>query len=196
VRRAAKGMRVDYPIAIDNDFAIWNALANKYWPALYFVDAQGRIRHHQFGEGEYEESEQVIQQLLSEAGAGRIGQGLVSIDARGLEAAADWDDLKSQENYVGYARTENFASPGGAARVKPRVYAVPARLKLNALAGDWTVRWAHGAEQAQRTYRVPVPCARSSPRDGTGSEWDPVHSRAHRRQAAERFTRNRRRRAG
>ena len=82
VRRAAKDMRIDYPIAIDNDHAIWRAFNNEYWPALYFVDAKGRIRHHQFGEGEYEQSEMIIQQLLAEAGIGGIGHELVSVDAR------------------------------------------------------------------------------------------------------------------
>jgi len=141
LRRAAKDMRVDYPIAIDNDHAIWRAFNNHYWPALYFVDAQGNIRHHQFGEGEYEQSEMIIQQLLAEAGIGGIGHELVSVDARGAEAAADWGSLKSPENYVGYERTENFASPGGAVLDKRRVYAAPARLQLNhwALSGDWTV---------------------------------------------------------
>src|SRR6266851_4732643 len=141
VRRAAKDMRVDYPIAIDSDFAIWRALKNEYWPALYIVDAQGRIRHHQFGEGEYDRSERIIQQLLSEAGTGSIGHDLVSVDPRGAEVAADWSSLKSPENYVGYERSENFASPGGAVLDKRRVYAAPARLRLNhwALSGDWTV---------------------------------------------------------
>jgi thiol-disulfide isomerase/thioredoxin len=141
VRRAAKDMRVDYPIAIDSDFVIWRALKNEYWPALYIVDAQGRIRHHQFGEGEYEQSERIIQQLLSEAGTSGISHELVAVDARGAEVAADWGSLKSPENYVGYERTENFASPGGAVLDKRRVYAVPAKLKLNhwALSGDWTV---------------------------------------------------------
>src|SRR5580765_3372453 len=140
VRRAARDMRVGYPIAVDSDYRIWRALKNQYWPALYIVDAQGRIRHHHFGEGEYEMSERVIQQLLAEAGAGR-SQGLVSTDARGIEVAADWDNLMSPENYVGNQRTENFASPGGAAPDKPRVYAVPAALDLNhwALSGDWTM---------------------------------------------------------
>jgi hypothetical protein len=142
VRRAAKDMRVDYPIAIDSDFAIWRALKNEYWPALYIVDAQGRIRRHQFGEGDYEQSERIIQQLLSEAGVGGIGHELVSVDSRGAEAAADWDSLKSPENYFGYERTENFASPGGAVSDKRRVYAAPAKLRLNhwALAGDWTMQ--------------------------------------------------------
>ena len=141
VRRAAKDMKVDYPIAVDSNYAIWRALKNEYWPALYFVDARGRIRHHHFGEGEYEKSERIIQQLLAEAGIGGIGHELVSVDARGAEAAADWGSLKSPENYVGYERTENFASPGGAVLDKRRVYAAPARLRLNqwALSGDWTV---------------------------------------------------------
>ena len=141
VRRAAKDMRVDYPIAIDNDYAIWRAFNNSYWPALYFVDAQGHIRHHQFGEGAYEESEMIIQQLLEEAGNGGMGHDLVSVDARGAEAAADWGSLRSPENYLGYERTENFASPGGAVLDKPRFYDAPARLRLNnwALSGNWTV---------------------------------------------------------
>jgi thiol-disulfide isomerase/thioredoxin len=141
VRRAATAMRIDYPIAIDSDHVIWRAFSNQYWPALYFVDAQGNIRHHQFGEGEYEQSEIIIQQLLAETGTGRIGRELVSVDGRGAEAAADWSSLKSPENYLGYERTQNFASPGGAVLDKRRIYAAPARLSLNhwALAGDWTV---------------------------------------------------------
>jgi thiol-disulfide isomerase/thioredoxin len=142
VRRAVSDMKVDYAVAIDSDHAIWRAFDNEYWPALYFVDAQGRIRHHQFGEGEYEQSEVIIQQLLAEAGTGGAGHDLVSVDGRGAEAAADWGSLKSPENYVGYERTENFASPGGAVLNQRRVYAAPAQLRLNqwALSGDWTVK--------------------------------------------------------
>jgi thiol-disulfide isomerase/thioredoxin len=141
VRRAATDMRVDYPIVIDNDHAIWSAFENQYWPALYFVDAQGHIRHHHFGEGEYEQSEMIIQQLLDEAGNDGIGDELVSVDARGVEAGADWVSLKSPENYVGYERTANFASPSGAVLGEHRVYEAPARLRLNqwALSGDWTM---------------------------------------------------------
>ena len=141
VRRAAKDLKVDYAIAIDSDYAVWRAFNNQYWPAHYFVDARGRIRHHQFGEGNYEQSERVIQQLLIEAGTGGTGQ-LVSVDGQGVEAAADWGSLKSPENYTGSDRTANFASPGGAAADRGRVYAVPARLRLNqwALSGDWTMR--------------------------------------------------------
>jgi thiol-disulfide isomerase/thioredoxin len=142
VRRAVKDLRVDYPVAVDNDYAIWSAFDNHYWPALYFVDAQGQIRHHQFGEGRYEESEMLLQQLLTEAGSGGIGRDLVSVDAGGVEAAADWGSLRSPENYLGYERTDNFASSNGAVLDTPHVYAAPAGLRLNhwALAGDWTVR--------------------------------------------------------
>ena len=141
VRRAAADMRIDYPVAIDNDYAVWSAFANHYWPALYFADAQGRIRHHHFGEGEYQQSEMVIQQLLAEAGTTDHGHELVSVDAPGVEAPADWAHLRSPENYTGYARTENFASPGGAVPGKPHAYEVPAELGLNhwALSGDWTM---------------------------------------------------------
>jgi thiol-disulfide isomerase/thioredoxin len=142
VTRAARAMRVDYPIAVDSDFAIWRALDNHYWPALYIVDAQGRIRYHQFGEGEYERSEQVIQTLLAESGGGAVDRAVVTVAGRGAEAAADWDHLRSPENYLGAARTERFASPGGAALDRAHDYAAPPQLKLNqwALAGNWTVR--------------------------------------------------------
>src|SRR6202521_3998877 len=140
VRRSAKAMRVDYPIVVDSDHAIWRAFNNEYWPALYLIDAKGKIRYHQFGEGEYERTERVIQQLLAEAGTGGADRGLTPVDARGPEVAADWRDLKSGENYVGYERTERFASPGGAPSGGRRVYAAPAALRLNqwALVGDWT----------------------------------------------------------
>jgi thiol-disulfide isomerase/thioredoxin len=140
VRWASKEMRVTYPTAVDNDYAIWNAFTNHYWPALYIVDARGRIRHHQFGEGEYEQSEKIIKQLLREAGKSDGGPELATVDARGPEVAADWGNLRSPESYVGYDRGENFASPGGARSGKPREYAVPAQLALNhwALGGDWT----------------------------------------------------------
>jgi thiol-disulfide isomerase/thioredoxin len=142
VRWAVKDMRVDYPVAMDNDYAIWNAFRNEYWPALYFIDAKGRIRHHQFGEGDYDASERMIQQLLTKAGASGVGQALVSVDPQGIEVAADWGSLKTPETYAGYERTVNFSSPGGIARNKSHVYAAPAGLKLNhwALSGDWTIR--------------------------------------------------------
>ena len=141
IRRAAKAMRVDYPIAIDSDYAIWRAFNNEYWPALYFVDAQGRIRHHEFGEGRYDQSEMIVQALLRDAGVKGIDDALVSPDPRGLEVAADWATLKSPENYTGYQQAEGFASPGGTARDKRHTYTAPAQLALNhwALSGDWTI---------------------------------------------------------
>jgi thiol-disulfide isomerase/thioredoxin len=142
LRRAATDLRVDYPIVVDNDYAIWDAFNNHYWPALYLVDAHGQIRHHRFGEGDYEHAEATMQRLLTEAGAAGIGQELVSVDATGVEVAADWDSLWSPENYLGFGRTENFASPNGAVLGTRHLYAAPPGLALNhwALSGDWTVQ--------------------------------------------------------
>jgi thiol-disulfide isomerase/thioredoxin len=141
IRRAVNDLQVSYPVAIDSDYAIWRAFRNNYWPALYFVDAAGRIRHHRFGENDYERSEMIIQRLLAEAGFGGISRDLVSVEGQGAEAAPDWDSLKSPETYVGSQRTERFASAGGAVSGNRRVYSVPARLGLNqwALSGDWTM---------------------------------------------------------
>jgi hypothetical protein len=140
VRRAAKAMNVTYPIVMDSDHAIWNAFDNEAWPALYFVDAQGRIRHHYYGEGAYDQAEEILQQLLAEAGHGDPSMALVSVVPNGVEAAADWRSLGTSETYVGYERAEGFVSPGGLVRNKSHVYTVPARVGLNqwALAGDWT----------------------------------------------------------
>jgi thiol-disulfide isomerase/thioredoxin len=141
VRQAVKDLGVDYSVAVDNDYAIWAAFDNHYWPALYVVDAQGQIRHHHFGEGDYQQSEMILQQLLTEAGAEGVDPNPVTVQASGVEAAADWDSLWSPENYLGYERTENFASPNGAVLGTRHGYGVPGRLRLNhwALAGDWTV---------------------------------------------------------
>jgi hypothetical protein len=141
VREAAKDMRVDYPIAIDSDDALWSAFANHYWPAVYIADAQGRIRHHQFGEGQYEECERVIQRLLRDAGVEDIGDELVSVAPDGFEAQADWTNLGSPETYLGYEQGQNFASPGRADVDAPRAYAIPDALRLNqwALSGEWTI---------------------------------------------------------
>jgi thiol-disulfide isomerase/thioredoxin len=140
VRRAVQQMKIEFPIVIDNDYSIWRAFNNQYWPALYFIDARSRLRQHHFGEGEYEKSEMAIQRLLAEGGVAGIGAGVVSVDGNGIEAAPDWGNLRSPENYLGHERTQNFASPGGAARDRRRVYAAPKRLALNewALAGEWT----------------------------------------------------------
>jgi thiol-disulfide isomerase/thioredoxin len=141
VRRATKEMEIDYPVAVDSRQRIWNAFRNEYWPALYFVDAQGHIRHHQFGEGDYDKSERVIRQLLAETGSADVPRGSVSVDPRGLEVAADWADQRSPETYVGYGRAQGFASPGSAARGIGSLYTAPSRLRLNrwGLSGYWTV---------------------------------------------------------
>jgi thiol-disulfide isomerase/thioredoxin len=141
VVEAARDMSVEYPIALDPDYAVWQAFSNRYWPAAYFADAEGRIRHHQFGEGGYEECERVIQQLLRDAGRQGVGDDLVSVSPDGFEAQADWTNLETPETYLGYQRGHNFASPGGATLDEPRTYVTPDPLKLNrwALSGDWTV---------------------------------------------------------
>ena len=135
VRRATKERAIDYPVALDNDYAIWSDFDNNYWPALYFADADGMIRDHHFGEGRYEQSERTIQQLLG------VDRDLVAVEGLGVEAEADWDQLRTPETYLGYRRTENFASPGGAAFDELRAYELPAHLRSNhwALAGNWTI---------------------------------------------------------
>jgi hypothetical protein len=142
VRSALTGMGIDYPIALDNAFAVWRAFDNAYWPALYFVDAEGRLRHHHFGEEAYERSEQVIQQLLTEAGSAGVSDDLVSVQPDGVSLGADWSALESPETYLGYSRATGFASPGGLKPDRGRVYEEPRRLRLNqwALSGDWTVQ--------------------------------------------------------
>jgi thiol-disulfide isomerase/thioredoxin len=141
VREAAKEMKVGYPIALDSDYAIWRAFSNRYWPAVYIADAQGRIRHHQFGEGGYEECERIVQRLLREAGGDGIRDDLVSLSAEGFEVQADWTNLESPETYLGHEQAQNFASPGGAKLDELGDYVAPDALKLNqwALSGDWTV---------------------------------------------------------
>ncbi|MEV0289605.1 MULTISPECIES: redoxin domain-containing protein [unclassified Kribbella] len=141
VRPAIDELRVDYPVVVDNDYAIWTAFENHYWPAAYVADADGTIRHHQFGEGGYEEMEAVIQRLLAETGAGGFGPDPVEAQGTGVEVQADWQNLWSPENYLGFARTENFASKDGAVLGRQHTYAAPERLQLNqwALSGDWTM---------------------------------------------------------
>ncbi len=135
VREAAKEMAVEYPVALDSDYGIWRAFDNHYWPAAYVADAEGRIRHHRFGEGGYDELERIIQRLLG------VDGDLVSVSPDGFEAQADWANLGSPETYLGYEQAQNFASPAGASPGEGHSYVAPDRLKLNhwALAGDWTL---------------------------------------------------------
>jgi thiol-disulfide isomerase/thioredoxin len=135
VRHATKQRAIDYPVAVDNDYEVWGAFANHYWPALYFIDRDGRIRDHHFGERRYEQSERVIQRLLG------VERELVSVEGLGVEAEADWDHLGTPETYLGYERGAQFALPDGAAFDEHRAYVVPQRPHLNewGLAGEWTI---------------------------------------------------------
>jgi len=177
VKKAVGDLKVAYPVAIDNNYALWRAFDNDYWPAHYFIDAKGQIRHHHFGEGDYDESERVIQELLAEAGYGTAAKDLVRVSATGAEAAPDMDDIQSPETYIGYNRAENFVSPGGADGDKSHVYH-PGAPQLNqwSLSGDWTVGGEHAtlnAADGAITYRFHA-------RDlhlvlGPGADGKPVH---------------------
>jgi thiol-disulfide isomerase/thioredoxin len=146
VTRAAASLGVGYPVATDNDFAIWRAFDNYAWPASYFVDAAGRVRHRILGEGSYDKAEQWIQELLSEADGAPVPGGLVTVTPKGPEVSANLDDLESPESYVGHAKATGFVSAGGIREDVPSLYRAPAMLPLNSwgLSGVWTV----GAEFA------------------------------------------------
>jgi hypothetical protein len=141
VVEAVKALNVEFPIALDPEYAVWEAFSNRYWPAVYIADAEGQIRHHQFGEGGYDECERVIQRLLREAGGDAVSDDLISVIPEGVEAQADWETLGSPETYVGYQQGRNFASPEGVTMDDARTYSVPDPLRLDswALSGDWTV---------------------------------------------------------
>lgn len=145
VRRAVDDLKIVYPVAVDNDYAIWRAYKNRYWPAHYFIDAQGRIRHHHFGEGDDQRSEQVIRQLLTEAGQKLDGDKPVAVEASGVQATSS-ETVKSPETYVGYERAENFISAGGAVQNQPATYQTPSpRLNEWGLTGNWTIGGEHAA---------------------------------------------------
>lgn len=139
VQKAVQKFGITYPVALDSNYAIWNAFHNEYWPAHYFIDAKGKVRYEHFGEGEYDQSERWIQQLLKEASAKPMPTSTVSVHGQGIQAAADMGDVRSPETYVGYARAEHFASPGGIKRDTERVYTEPQQPKLNqwGLVGKW-----------------------------------------------------------
>ena len=171
VKRAVKDLKVDYPVAIDNDYAIWRAFDNRYWPAHYFIDAQGRIRHHHFGEGEYAESEEIIKQLLAEAGAQHVASGTVQPDAGGIALAPE-NAMQSPETYIGYERAENFTAT--AVRDREHDYSVPTTLATNqwGLGGTWTVADENaklaraGGRIAFRFHARDVNLVLGPPRDG------------------------------
>jgi cytochrome c biogenesis protein CcdA/thiol-disulfide isomerase/thioredoxin len=179
VKNAVARLKIDYPVAIDNDYAIWRAFSNEYWPADYFIDAEGRIRHHFFGEGDYAQSEIAIQELLAEAGKRDLPASVVAVNATGAEAASDEPDVKSPETYIGYTRAENFASPGGAVSDATHDYSL-ADLELNhwGLAGDWKV----GGEYATLAKKDGAISFRFHARDlhlvlGPGADGAPVRFR-------------------
>ena len=179
VKNAVARLKIDYPVAIDNDYAIWRAFSNEYWPADYFIDAEGRIRHHFFGEGDYAQSEIAIQELLAEAGKRDLPASVVAVNATGAEAASDEPDVKSPETYIGYMRAENFASPGGAVSDAAHDYSL-ADLELNhwGLAGDWKV----GGEYATLAKKDGAISFRFHARDlhlvlGPGADGAPVRFR-------------------
>ena len=143
--QAVRDLGIRYPVALDNDYVVWNRLKNNYWPAHYFFDAQGRQRYHHFGEGKYDESEMVIRQLLAEAGHAPKAGGMAEETATGAEQDAARSDLRSPETHVGYARADRFASPGGQAKDVAKAYS-SAPLALN----DWSLegRWLVGKQDA------------------------------------------------
>jgi hypothetical protein len=141
VRRAVQQLRIGYPVVIDNNYSIWRAFKNQYWPALYLLDARGRLRAHQFGEGDYEKVERSLQRTLTEAGLAGVTTESASVAGSGFEAPADWTNLRSPETYLGYERSERFASPDAPLPDRRRTYRAPSQFALNrwALAGDWTI---------------------------------------------------------
>ncbi|AMM18055.1 cytochrome C biogenesis protein [Burkholderia sp. PAMC 28687] len=180
VERSVHDLGIDYPVAIDNNYAIWRAFGNQYWPAHYFIDAKGQVRFHHFGEGDYAHSEEVIQQLLKEAGHNDVGPAITNTDAKGVQQSADNADMRSPETYVGYERAENFAGNGGEAHDKVHTYAAPGELSLNdwGLAGAWKV----GAQEASLAQSNGTIVYRFHARDlhlvlGPGKDGKPVRFR-------------------
>jgi len=151
----SRSFGVDYPIAVDSNYGVWEAFANHFWPAIYVADAEGRIRYHHFGEGEYAMTEMVVQQLLLEAGAVGVDPGLVAVKPQGFEVAADWETLRTPETYVGYGRSAGFASPDSAKFNTPHAYPAPDELRLNewAPSGSWTLA-QHAAVSNETGARI------------------------------------------
>src|SRR3954452_12255201 len=176
VRRAADTRSIGFPVAIDNQFAVWRSFHNQYWPAVYLVDAQGRLRHHNFGEGGYDDTERLLRQLLTESGADDLDRRPPTADPDGVEAPAAWDTLRSAETYLGYDRTSGFASLDHLVANRPHRYSAPARLRPGqwALSGSWTVGGESATSitsggrvlcrfHARDLHLVAAPAARESP---------------------------------
>lgn len=177
VTKAMNELGINYPVAVDNDFKIWRAFDNQYWPAHYFADAQGRIRYHHFGEGDYAESERVIQQLLREAGAAKVDDGLITANAQGVQLAASINEVQSPETYVGYDRAEHFVPEKGLVPDAVSRYSAGSHLALN----DWSLdgQWKVGAERATASAPASRIVYRFHARDlhlvlGPGADGQPV----------------------
>jgi thiol-disulfide isomerase/thioredoxin len=151
----SRSFGVDYPIAVDSNYGVWEAFANHFWPAVYIADAEGRIRYHHFGEGEYAMTEMVVQQLLLEAGVEGVDPDLVSVEPTGFEVAADWRTLRTPETYLAFGRSPGFASSESARFNAPRTYPEPGRLSLNewAPSGAWTLA-QHAAVTSEPRGRI------------------------------------------
>jgi thiol-disulfide isomerase/thioredoxin len=151
----SRGFGIEYPVAVDSEYGIWNAFANQFWPAVYIADAEGRIRYHHFGEGEYLMTEMVIQQLLVDAGADGFDPDLVAVEPKGFEVPADWRTLRTPETYLGLGRTARFASPDEPRLNVPHAYPEPYRLGLNQWAptGTWTLA-SHAAVSGDGGGRI------------------------------------------
>ena len=147
IHSAIQSMHIGYPVAVDNDYAVWNSFQNQYWPALYLIDAKGEIRFKKFGEGDYQKSELQIQQLLKEVSAKNVFEKTEMLQPDGFEAAADWGNLQSPENYINSERSQGFISPEAVIPDKQMVYSIPAAMNLN----QWALSgiWALGKENAQ-----------------------------------------------
>jgi Thioredoxin like C-terminal domain len=176
LRTPGATLKIGYPVAIDNDYNIWRAFENEYWPAHYFIDAKGQIRHHRFGEGEYDESERGIQRLLADAGDRNVPTGIVAVNASGAEAASDKADVESPETYLGYNRIDHFVSPGGVVQDASHAY-TSGSPGLNdwSLTGNWTI----GGERAQLNEKDGSIVYRFHARDlhlvlGPGADGSPV----------------------
>lgn len=177
VTKAMKDLGINYPVAIDNEFKIWRAFNNEYWPAHYFADAQGRIRYHHFGEGAYDESERIIQQLLREAGSTKVSDGLINAKADGVQMAPDNSEVQSPETYVGYQRAEHFVPETALVPDKLAAYNPPTQLGLN----DWSLdgQWHVGPERATASAPASRIVYRFHARDlhlvlGPGADGKPV----------------------
>lgn len=181
VKRAVRSLDVTHPVALDNDYAVWRAFDNHYWPAHYLIDAMGRVRYHHFGEGDYGETETAIRALLTEAGGRVADTGATRVEAEGVQAPSVFAEIASPETYVGYDRAENFRGAPSMVRDASASYEAPASLRLNqwAVSGPWTFEGERAVEGRAGTRLL----FRFHARDlhlvlGPGADGTPIRFRA------------------